>query len=741
MEEEAMAYTYIDENGCKCTDIDRYEFCNIEYPEGINPRMIHKGTRSYDEYVAKYGDPRFVEALCDEIAKEKDDCIRNGIPFIEKPMPDFLEMQRAAGLPIPTPSTPQDYINEQLDQQRQMQEAFANAAMERGMQPQMTPYMPNTDGAYVNMTGNQEADFFRRQAQQNKRQEMFHPVAPRPMIFNNMGYNGFPQQPYYYPQQQMMYQQPPVSQYSQRTLDNPTGGYGYAKFLSPNTLAEYQKQLEQQHIQMQQQQQMMYQQPMYQQQPVMYQHLHYNSPLPQMAGVVQPSAEISGYLNGYYYPSSQYICTGYVAPLTPEQQAKQDELDAQKIPTGYTRKVTMVDTGEEIELPIYKGDYDDPTTPKQSAVDASMNEKRGVQPPYQEYNPATAYRPGYNMGYNMMNYNVSPMQYQQQQYSRAYNYAMQPQMQYYPHMGLGAKPISPNGMPIYNNMVYQNSYANPYNGRPYNSMADTEERKRMLRRKYSLIPGLSSQEIEDKVNRELDPYYDLKKMPKKELESMMEWRATVNMWRSMNNTGFDPTCPLHRQQAFINNFAADIQEKYGSHSMAEAFRHDLANMYFDELAKQNMFGSSADRYNGAIPADRDLKKTYDSKAYNDLLREHAIADAKKDIISGYGKNKSVGGLMYQLEDSDRDDEYSPSEVIGEYSHDINAEIAKRNHDIGAELAKRRSSMNFFLDGFHRLASLHEQTKENAMMQERRKAYVEKVLQSTYEDTARRKFGE
>ena len=126
-----------------------------------------------------------------------------------------------------------------------------------------------------------------------------------------------------------------------------------------------------------------------------------------------------------------------------------------------------------------------------------------------------------------------------------------------------------------------------------------------------------------------------------------------------------------------------------------------------------------------------------------MLREHAIADAKKDIISGYGKNKSVGGLMYQLEDSSRDDEYeySPSETIGEYSHDIGAEMAKRNHDIGAELAKRKSAMNFFLDGFHRLASLHEQTKENEMMQARRKAYVEKVLQSTFEDAARRKFGE
>ena len=718
-----MAYTYIDEDGIKTTELDRYEFSRLEFPENINPRGITRESSSWNDYIAKYGDPQFVLALCDEIAREKDRCIREGIPYTERPMPDFKALQIAAGLPLPEPNTMEDIYRGYEDRLQQEIRHKAEAEMERQMMAQqgITPYVPNMDGVYINITPEQQAQVLQKQAIQKQQETMFHPTAPREMY----GYG--------------IYQQP-------------FNGYGYSQFYNP-----YAAQQQQYYASAPQYPMGAYGAMPQQYSPYVSQQQQYYGTAP------QPQREIRGYippdntpeyqyLNGYYYPSSQYTITGSAIPADKEAQAKLDAENAAKEFTGYYRKVKMVDTGEEMEFPIYKGDYDDPTTPHKlisneelmnhNPTDVYKNLQQQQLPAQQ---PIQVQYPQYNYGYGMMYQNISPMYYNANPYTRRYNYSQQPVYQFpnYSHLGLGAKPLNPDGSDIQFNR-------NPnygYGYRPYGNMAEIEERKKMLRRKYSFFNGLTPEDIEDKVNREIDPFYDAKKIPQEEMQSMQEWMNAVHMYFSPRDY-IDPNCREARQGNYFRANAAFIEDNYGHYTLAQMFRHELANMCYDNMVMDAMYGRSnkANRFNGNIPTDRDLKKTYDSAAYNELLREHAIKSASGDIFQSqadkdgasmytdpafdHGLNvMGPGGLMGALEDANRDDDYLPTDVIGEASYDLQG-----------ELGKTESSMNFFRSGLRRLAALHQESKENDYIQDRRKAYVEQIMQSVYEDAARRKFG-
>ena len=287
----------------------------------------------------------------------------------------------------------------------------------------------------------------------------------------------------------------------------------------------------------------------------------------------------------------------------------------------------------------------------QSIPQMIQNGQFGVSSPIQQ----TAYNP-YN---NMMPLNAS---YQQQPTNnfvfQPIDYGYQPQQQnyynpygrlqqnYYDPYGQQQNYYDPYGQQqnYYNPYGQQQNYYNPY-GQPqtiYNPMIMMQQieqansqRLAVLKAKYRVAAAYSGKNItEEELDRMLNPQNKSNIPSEAESAAIRDHQAMVALYNSFEHAAYYESA-FDRQTRIMQEYSANYHKEFDNHSLAQFLDEDLWKLQREDWIRKNINRS----------ASRNLKNTYNSNDYNELLELHRSSNPYvRDLLNNSRYDNNIDDL-------------------------------------------------------------------------------------------------
>ena len=276
----------------------------------------------------------------------------------------------------------------------------------------------------------------------------------------------------------------------------------------------------------------------------------------------------------------------------------------------------------------------------QSIPQMIQNGQFGVSSPIQQ----TAYNP-YN---NMMPLNAS---YQQQPTNnfvfQPINYGYQPSQQNYynPYGNPQQNYYDPYGQQQnYYNPYGQPSYYNPY-GQPqaiYNPMIMMQQIEQannqhlaVLKAKYRVAVAYSGKNVtEEELDRMLNPQNKSNMPSEAESAAIRDHQAMVALYNSFEHAAYYESA-FDRQTRIMQEYSANYHKEFDNHSLAQFLDEDLWKLQREDWIRKNINRS----------ASRNLKNTYNSNDYNELLELHRSSNPYiRDLLNNSRYDNNIDDL-------------------------------------------------------------------------------------------------
>ena len=276
----------------------------------------------------------------------------------------------------------------------------------------------------------------------------------------------------------------------------------------------------------------------------------------------------------------------------------------------------------------------------QSIPQMIQNGQFGVSSPIQQ----TAYNP-YN---NMMPLNAS---YQQQPTNnfvfQPINYGYQPPQQNY---------YNPYGNPqqnYYDPYGQQQNYYNPYGQQSYYSpygqsqaiynpiimMQQIEQANNqhlaVLKAKYRVAAAYSGKNVtEEELDRMLNPQNKSNMPSEAESAAIRDHQAMVALYNSFEHAAYYESA-FDRQTRIMQEYSANYHKEFDNHSLAQFLDEDLWKLQREDWIRKNINRS----------ASRNLKNTYNSNDYNELLELHRSSNPYiRDLLNNSRYDNNIDDL-------------------------------------------------------------------------------------------------
>ena len=276
----------------------------------------------------------------------------------------------------------------------------------------------------------------------------------------------------------------------------------------------------------------------------------------------------------------------------------------------------------------------------QSIPQMIQNGQFGVSSPIQQ----TAYNP-YN---NMMPLNAS---YQQQPTNnfvfQPINYGYQPSQQNYynPYGNPQQNYYDPYGQQQnYYNPYGQPSYYNPY-GQPqaiYNPMIMMQQIEQannqhltVLKAKYRVAAAYNGKNVtEEELDRMLNPQNKSNIPSEAESAAIRDHQAMVALYNSFEHAAYYESA-FDRQTRIMQEYSANYHKEFDNHSLAQFLDEDLWKLQREDWIRKNINRS----------ASRNLKNTYNSNDYNELLELHRSSNPYiRDLLNNSRYDNNIDDL-------------------------------------------------------------------------------------------------
>lgn len=246
-----------------------------------------------------------------------------------------------------------------------------------------------------------------------------------------------------------------------------------------------------------------------------------------------------------------------------------------------------------------------------------QNGQFGVNAPIQQtgYNPYMN-QPQFNpYPYNnMVPINAVYQQPQQNNFvfqpvNNTYNYYQEPRYNYYDPYG--SRPQNPYG--------YQNQYADYQNYGGYSPFTNAIQQQKafaqqieLQKMKYRMAAAYRGETLdEEELDKIVNPRNEANIPSAEEVADRQHYQFMQYLSSLVNNpvqyeTSYD------REARYCREYSESMHKELDNHSMAEFFNNDLWRLEREEWIRKNVA-----KRNG-----RNLSKTYNSNAYNELLKMH-----------------------------------------------------------------------------------------------------------------------
>ena len=276
----------------------------------------------------------------------------------------------------------------------------------------------------------------------------------------------------------------------------------------------------------------------------------------------------------------------------------------------------------------------------QSIPQMIQNGQFGVSSPIQQ----TAYNP-YN---NMMPLNAS---YQQQPTNnfvfQPINYGYQPPQQNYynPYGNPQQNYYDPYGQQQnYYNPYGQQSYYSPY-GQPqaiYNPMIMMQQIEQannqhlaVLKAKYRVAAAYSGKNVTDEeLDRMLNPQNKSNIPSEAESAAIRDHQAMVALYNSFEHAAYYESA-FDRQTRIMQEYSANYHKEFDNHSLAQFLDEDLWKLQREDWIRKNINRS----------ASRNLKNTYNSNDYNELIELHRSSNPYiRDLLNNSRYDNNIDDL-------------------------------------------------------------------------------------------------
>lgn len=276
----------------------------------------------------------------------------------------------------------------------------------------------------------------------------------------------------------------------------------------------------------------------------------------------------------------------------------------------------------------------------QSIPQMIQNGQFGVSSPIQQ----TAYNP-YN---NMMPLNAS---YQQQPTNnfvfQPINYGCQPSQQNYynPYGNPQQNYYDPYGQQQnYYNPYGQQSYYSPYGQSQaiYNPIIMMQQIKQannqhlaVLKAKYRVAAAYNGKNVtEEELDRMLNPQNKSNIPSEAESAAIRDHQAMVALYNSFEHAAYYESA-FDRQTRIMQEYSANYHKEFDNHSLAQFLDEDLWKLQREDWIRKNINRS----------ASRNLKNTYNSNDYNELLELHRSSNPYiRDLLNNSRYDNNIDDL-------------------------------------------------------------------------------------------------
>ena len=206
---------------------------------------------------------------------------------------------------------------------------------------------------------------------------------------------------------------------------------------------------------------------------------------------------------------------------------------------------------------------------------------------------------------------------QQQYVQQPQQYVFSPVNQQQQFNQFGGDYYNPYGnQPMQYQQNYTGMYSYPAYMNPMQQMQNIHKMKEIDKIQYRIRAGFFGREIdEEKLNRAIETKYNpnaiIDNKTEEEKQQDEDWNTSCELYNRSVTGNY--AIPMQAKSIMINLMMNNIQKEMGSHSMFEFFQNDLPKIKHNDWVGKHI----------NLNSGRDLRSTYDSSEYNQLISLHS----------------------------------------------------------------------------------------------------------------------